>query len=380
MPNTAPAVRHAIADQVWPSDTEWTFQFAADAFDDADGDGLTYSARLSNGDPLPAWLTFDPATRTFSGTPPLNAIGTYTLEVTASDGSDAVADEFDFMVVFDWVEDVNLTEGNDAYVGNAFSETVYGLGGDDTIFGGAGHDRIHGNGGNDRIDGGGGANVLHGGEGHDYLTAIGGGNIAFGDEGNDQLYFVGDRNQLFGSEGHDWLGVSGHNNALVGGDGVNWIGASGRSNTIAAGGGADTAFAYGAGNYLYGQEGNDWVGVSGDGNHLFGGDGNDWLGASGHGNVLDGGAGDDLLVSAAGNLDTRFVFHAGYGHDVIEGFSTAGGHVLDLQGFGLADLAALSPYMSQAGADVVISFDIAHSVTLRNVDLVSLNDGHFDLV
>jgi hypothetical protein len=37
--------------------------------DDNGNNTLTYSATLSNGNPLPAWLSFDPATRTFEGTP-----------------------------------------------------------------------------------------------------------------------------------------------------------------------------------------------------------------------------------------------------------------------------------------------------------------------
>ena len=54
--------------------------------------------------------------------------------------------------------------------------------------------------------------------------------------------------------------------------------------------------------------------------------------------------------------------------------------MLDLEGFGLANFAALSPYMTQVGNDVVIGFDGAHSVTLEGIQLVTLNAGHFDLV
>lgn len=55
-------------------------------FTDVDSASLTYSARQQSGAALPAWLTFDAATRTFSGTPPFSAVGSYVLEVTASDG------------------------------------------------------------------------------------------------------------------------------------------------------------------------------------------------------------------------------------------------------------------------------------------------------
>ncbi len=57
------------------------------AFTDVDSTGLTYTARQQGGGALPAWLTFNAATRTFSGTPPASSVGSYVLEVTASDGS-----------------------------------------------------------------------------------------------------------------------------------------------------------------------------------------------------------------------------------------------------------------------------------------------------
>jgi hypothetical protein len=62
-------------------------------FTDIDGPTISYSATLSDGSPLPAWLSFDPATRTFSGTPPAHADGSYVLKVTGSDGtlSDSVS-------------------------------------------------------------------------------------------------------------------------------------------------------------------------------------------------------------------------------------------------------------------------------------------------
>ena len=43
------------------------------AFKDPTGLTLTYAATMSDGGPLPSWLAFDPATRTFSGTPPYMA-------------------------------------------------------------------------------------------------------------------------------------------------------------------------------------------------------------------------------------------------------------------------------------------------------------------
>jgi len=42
------------------------------------------TATLADGSALPDWLTFNPATRTFEGTPPLNFYGAIEIKVTAS--------------------------------------------------------------------------------------------------------------------------------------------------------------------------------------------------------------------------------------------------------------------------------------------------------
>ena len=99
--NDAPTVANEIPDQQATEDVAYSFAFAANAFDDVDaGDNLTYSATLSDDNPLPAWLTFTPATRTFSGTPANTDVGTITVKVTAMDDSAAsVSDEFDLEVI-----------------------------------------------------------------------------------------------------------------------------------------------------------------------------------------------------------------------------------------------------------------------------------------
>jgi VCBS repeat-containing protein len=60
---------------------------AIPAFSDVDGPAIAYTATLADGSPLPSWLAFDAATRTFGGTPPRGSVGTYAVLVTGSDGS-----------------------------------------------------------------------------------------------------------------------------------------------------------------------------------------------------------------------------------------------------------------------------------------------------
>jgi Ca2+-binding RTX toxin-like protein len=92
--NDAPTLANPLADQSSPEDTAFSYQVPANSFTDADGDMLTYAATLADGTPLPAWLTFTPASRTFSGTPPANFNGTLAVRVTASDGQLSINDVF----------------------------------------------------------------------------------------------------------------------------------------------------------------------------------------------------------------------------------------------------------------------------------------------
>ena len=71
----------------------------ANTFADTDtGDTLTYTATKSDDSELPSWLGFAAATRTFSGTPQAADVGTVSVKVTASDGTDSVSDTFDIVV------------------------------------------------------------------------------------------------------------------------------------------------------------------------------------------------------------------------------------------------------------------------------------------
>ncbi|MCZ8221800.1 MAG: DUF4347 domain-containing protein [Acidovorax sp.] len=86
--NDIPTVANPISDQIAPEDAALAFQIPANAFADVDtGDTLTYSAQLSGGGALPAWLSFDPATRTFSGTPANGDVGVLSIDVTVNDGN-----------------------------------------------------------------------------------------------------------------------------------------------------------------------------------------------------------------------------------------------------------------------------------------------------
>jgi VCBS repeat-containing protein len=91
--NDAPLVNKLLINQSATEDQPFTYQIPTDTFQDIDaGDTLVLSATSPTGDPLPGWLSFDPATGTFSGTPDNDQVGTATIKLTATDRSGAAAD------------------------------------------------------------------------------------------------------------------------------------------------------------------------------------------------------------------------------------------------------------------------------------------------
>jgi hypothetical protein len=88
--NFIPYVKNQIPNQTDSVGHLFTYTVPDSTFVDDDGNNtLTYSAALSGGGALPSWLSFNPATRTFSGTP--TASGTLALKVTAADTANASA-------------------------------------------------------------------------------------------------------------------------------------------------------------------------------------------------------------------------------------------------------------------------------------------------
>ncbi|MCA3272608.1 MAG: putative Ig domain-containing protein [Roseomonas sp.] len=97
--NQAPALALPLADRIAAEGATFSFTIPAGSFTDPDGDALTLSATLANGDPLPSWLSFTPTTRSFSGTAPIDASVNLAIRVTGMDASGATAfDDFSLAV------------------------------------------------------------------------------------------------------------------------------------------------------------------------------------------------------------------------------------------------------------------------------------------
>jgi predicted extracellular nuclease/2',3'-cyclic-nucleotide 2'-phosphodiesterase (5'-nucleotidase family)/phosphodiesterase/alkaline phosphatase D-like protein len=181
---------------------------------------------------------------------------------------------------------------------------------------------------------------------------------------------------LAGESGSDTLTGGNGNDTLLGGSG----------NDVIAGGNGNDSIAGGFGNdLLSGGNGDDKLDGGIDGDTLAGGNGRDTLMGGDHADLLSGGSGDDVLEGGAGD-DTmaggsggdRFIVAPGGGHDRIVDFD-ADDDMVDLQGFGFADFAALLAAAAQKGADTAIELDSATGdrLTLVNTDLDDLEEGSF---
>ncbi|MFM7908331.1 MAG: putative Ig domain-containing protein [Microcystis sp.] len=143
--NETPTLVNPITDRQILQDQPFTFQIPANTFTDVDaGDVLTYSVTLSNNNPLPSWLTFNPTTRTLAGTPTGANVGILDIRVTARDrGGLSTSDVFSLQV-------------NRRIIGNQNNNDLEGTNANDFIDGQGGNDRLVGNLGNDTLTGGAG--------------------------------------------------------------------------------------------------------------------------------------------------------------------------------------------------------------------------------
>ena len=88
--NFIPYLNYKIPNQTVSVGHIYNYTFPVNTFIDDDGNNtLTYSATLSDGNPLPAWLSFDPLTRILSGIP--TSAGTLTIKITATDAANTKA-------------------------------------------------------------------------------------------------------------------------------------------------------------------------------------------------------------------------------------------------------------------------------------------------
>jgi trimeric autotransporter adhesin len=374
-PNRAPNLVYALPDRNAVQGNTFSYTLPTDAFADPDVgyQQLTYSATLSDGSGLPAWLVFETWGR-FVGTPNLTGITSVRVVATDSSGLSA-GDVFDINVTvlppstaFDDI--LSCGPGNDVLNGLAGNDTIYGNGGNDTLIGGTGYDSLYGGDGNDTLSEG---EAMYGGLGLDTykIFSVSSRETA----GTWETYITG------GADGGDIIVVGGglgpgdigvrrdaYTSNLIltnflNGESVNLVGFVTASNTLSPF--AEVRFES--------QPGTVWTtadlrqkAITGDANNnvlrgyidvanaLSGGGGDDQLSGGNLADALDGGAGADYLLGGPG-YDT-YVFGLDSGADRVYDTLYGGGNIIQLKpGITPANLRLLRT--GQNGADVMKAND-----------------------
>lgn len=332
--NHAPVIGTTAVDAATLQGELFSLQLPSSLFTDTDAaEVLTWSVRRDDGDPLPAWLAFDAATRTLSGTPANADAEALGLRISVTDRAGATASQ-NFTLTVDEVAGAIITGTNDPdnLIGTAGDDTIDGLGRADTLTGGDGDDIYavdntrdvvvetpdHGR---DRIDtrvsytlpanveaivlvgaaslratGNELNNDLTGNSGANRLDGAGGADRMAGGAGND-VYMVDDVNDTVvetAGQGTDTVLASISHTLSANVERLTLTGAgvsSGTGNAL-----ANLMAANDAGNTLSGLDGNDTLRGGAGADTLLGGEGNDRLEGRGGADRAEGGRGNDTYV------------------------------------------------------------------------------------
>lgn len=290
-------------------------------------------------------------------------------------------------------------------VGGLGDDLLKGGAGNDVLDGGAGHDVIEGGAGDDLVLAGLGDDLIDGGEGYDTLdlsAATGAVTVDFGagrvsGQGIGADRFTGIEKLLFGA-GDDIVTGGNGDDAFDGGAGNDTLKGGAGDDTIAGGAGDDAIDGGSGDDVLEGGLGSDAIKAGSGDDRVEAGEGDDVIDAgsgddailAGAGNdTVDGGSGDDRIVGGAG--DDRlsggsghdvFVFAAGFGKDTVADFRTTGSSsdILEFSVDVFADFEAAMEAADQVGADTVFTVDAQTSLTLKGVQLSTLQNDDFRFV
>lgn len=212
--NHAPTVNKYPKGVTINDDEALSVQFDADTIIDQDAWDTNLNYRLTLADKntdgsykdIPDWMSFDPDTRTLSGTPTADYIGNYQFILWAGDLFDHSAGTYLDLTInssqpVDTPVDttpINVVEGTDSseqLLGSNSNDLINGYLGDDQLFGFNGNDTLNGGVGNDYLAGGNGSgtnsgnDILNGGAGDDTLSGEDGNDTLNGGAGNDSYIY-----------------------------------------------------------------------------------------------------------------------------------------------------------------------------------------------
>ncbi|WP_167088786.1 putative Ig domain-containing protein [Massilia frigida] len=329
--NRAPVLATPLPAKTLADGVAFSYSVPAGTFADPDaGDTGSYSASA-----LPAWLSFNAQTRTFSGTPAPADAGSSSVIVRYTDACGLAA-----------TATLALT------ITPVPSVTLTGTAGDDILTGKTNNDTLFGLDGNDRLDGGHGADTMAGGNGNDSYVVGHAGDVVTEEAGagTDSVttgisYVLPANVENLTLTGAAVINGTGNalNNAIAGNAVANVLDGGAGADTLAGNGGNDTYYADHVGDMITEWAGNGFdqlfssvtktlgqnvevliltgtQAINGTGNQ-----GNNLIKGNGADNTLNGTLGYDILLGGAGNdrlIDTSKesnLLHAGAGNDNLSG-------------------------------------------------------------
>jgi len=389
--NDAPTLLNAIADQTTNEDQLFNFQIPNNTFTDVDaGDVLSYWATLENGTALPSWLTFNPTTRTFSGTPTNDNVGNLNIKAIATDKAGVTVSDV-FTLTVNNVNDApivnNLIPSQRTENGQAFSYTL-----PNNIFSDPDGDTLtfstpalpgwlSFNASTRTLTGtpsstGSFAIALQASDGNGgTVSTTFSINVAPATVNQDLSSSTGDQTITApaGSEPATYRTGSGNDT----------INASARTGAVTAyaNAGNDSIFGGSANDFLYGGSGNDTLYGNNGVDRLYGEDDDDILYGDAGNDLLYGGNGNDKLYGGLGNDNLWgnagadiFVLEPGNEADTIRDYADG------LDKFGLTNglsFGALSFVQSNANAQIWRASDSSLLATLINVNINVLGSSDF---
>lgn len=317
-PNRAPSLDQPVGDLIALEDSALEFTVPANTFSDADmGDALAFTVSRRDGSPLPPWLSFDPGTQTFSGTPSNDDVGAVDVAITATDsGGLSASDAFQIQVanINDAPQLVHGLADQSARAGQPFAlvvpdETFHDIDVDDSLsysatlesglplpgwlsfepgtrtFSGVPMQRDAGVVSVQLIavDGAGATAVdsynitvmaspegvvLEGTRNDDVLTGTDNNDTLLGKRGDDSLYGNAGDDLLVGEWGKDKLYGGAGNDRLYGGKGHDWLDGGAGDDLLSGGSGHDTIATGDGDNLVIGGAGHDTI-TGGPGRDVF---------------------------------------------------------------------------------------------------------------
>ena len=298
--NTPPVVANPLANQTFSEQAAVSFAVPANTFSDVQtaAAALVLSATLTGGAALPSWLVFNPATKTFSGSPPDNVAASFAITVTATDaGGLSTTSAFA----------LNIAPFNDG----ASALTITGTPSDGEI--------LTANLGPDP-DGAGALPAT--------LQWLRDGSVIAGQSASTYLVTAADNGHVLSVNAVYTDGQGFHENVTSAPTApVNSVGIVATAGpgviTLNGTGGADTLTGNALNNIINGLGGNDIINGLAGADTLDGGTGNDTISGGTGVDTIIGGAGNDTLIGDGGNDLFSYVMGAGgFGNDTISDFDS----------------------------------------------------------